>query len=132
MAKHIPINRLGIDGVRLSAISLRQRAARGPVALMRRSIGMKKIAIAAVAAAGLLTLGACGQKNEASTNLESAADNLDAAADNATTDNGQAIIQNEADNLHAAADNAADADKNGSTDNPATAANVAAGNAVGK
>ena len=94
---------------------------------------MKKIAIAAVAAAGLLTLGACDhKKNDASTNLESAADNMDAAADNASTDNGEVMIQNEADNLHAMADNAADADKNGSTDNPSTAANVAAGNMMGK
>ena len=95
---------------------------------------MKKIAIAAVAAAGLLTLGACNKHddNPAAQNLEAAADNMDEAADNAATDNAQDVIQNQADNLHAMADNAADADKNGATDNPATAANVAAGNAVGK
>ena len=92
---------------------------------------MKKFAIAAVAAAGLLTLGACGQKNDASANLEAAADNMDAMADNATTENGQDMMQNEADNMHAMADNAADADKNGATDNAAVAANVAVGNAIG-
>ena len=76
---------------------------------------MKKFAIAAVAAAGLLTLGACGKTddNPAAQNLEAAADNLDEAADNATTENGEAILEN------------------GATDDPATAANVAAGNAIG-
>ncbi|WP_375392788.1 hypothetical protein, partial [uncultured Sphingomonas sp.] len=105
----------------------------GPAATMRGSIRMKKIAIAAVAAAGLLTLGACNKHddNPAAQNLEAAADNLDEAADNATTENGGAMLDNAADNLHAMADNAADASDNGATANPATAANVAAGNAMG-
>ena len=95
---------------------------------------MKKFAIAAVAAAGLLTLGACNKAgdNPAAQNLEMAADNMDAMADNAATENGEAMMENAADNMHAMADNAADAnDTTGATDNPATAANVAAGNAMG-
>ena len=84
---------------------------------------MKKFAIAAVAAAGLLTLGACNKadNNPAAQNLESAADNMDALADNAVTDNGEATLENQADNLHSMADNAADAADNGATSNPATA-----------
>ena len=90
---------------------------------------MKKIAFA-VAAAGLLSLAACGDKNAASANLENAADNMDAMADNATTPAGEAMMENAADNMHGMADNAADANAMGGTDNPATAANVAAGNAM--
>lgn len=95
---------------------------------------MKKIALATVAAAGLLTLGACNKAgdNPAAQNLENAADTMDAMADNATTTNGEAMMENQADNLHAMADNAADANESGATDNPATGANVAAGNAMGK
>ena len=94
---------------------------------------MKKIAIATVAAFGLLTLGACNKSgdNAASQNLENAADNMDAMADNASGNTAD-VLDNQADNLHAMADNAADADKNGATDNAATAANVAAGNTMGK
>ena len=89
---------------------------------------MKKI-VFAVAAAGLFSLAACGDKNAASANLENAADNMDAMADN-MSGNGEAMMENAADNMHAMADNAADANAMGGTDNPATAANVAAGNAM--
>ena len=94
---------------------------------------MKKIAIAAVAAAGLLTLTACGggAENPASQNLEMAADNMEDMADNAATENAGEAMEAQADNLEAMSENAADASANGSTDNPATAANVAAGNAMG-
>ncbi|WP_419809611.1 hypothetical protein [Sphingomonas sp.] len=93
---------------------------------------MKKIAFA-VAAASLLTLGACNKHddNPAAQNLEAAADANDAMADNATTEAGQDAIQNVADNQHAMADNAADATDTGATNNPATAANVATGNMMG-
>lgn len=93
---------------------------------------MKKIAFA-VAAAGLLTLGACNKHddNPAAQNLEAAADANEAMADNATTEAGEAALENVADNQHAMADNAADAGDTGATNNPATAANVAAGNAIG-
>lgn len=95
---------------------------------------MKKIAIAAVAAVGLVSLGACNKAgdNPAAQNLEAAADNMDAMADNAATEGQEAVLENSADNLHAMADNAADADDDtAATTNPATAANVAAGNAMG-
>ena len=90
---------------------------------------MKKIAFA-VAAAGLMSLAACGgHKNEASNNLEMAADANDQVADN-LSGNAADMVQNVADNQHAMADNAADANATGATDNPATAANVAVGNTV--
>lgn len=94
---------------------------------------MKKFAIAAVAAAGLISLGACGKNNNnpAAQNLEAAADNMDDAADN-MSGNAEGMMENQADNMHAMADNADDANATGATDNPATAANVAAGNAMRK
>ena len=92
---------------------------------------MKKI-VFAVAAAGLLTLGACNKAddNAAAQNLEAAADANEAMADNATTEAGEAVLDNLADNQSAMADNAADASDMGATNDPATAANVAAGNTV--
>lgn len=93
---------------------------------------MKKILIATVAAASLISLGACGKNNDnpAAANLEAAADNMDDAADN-LSGNAEDMVENQADNLHAMADNADDANSTGATDNPATAANVAMGNMVG-
>ncbi|WP_425229603.1 hypothetical protein [Sphingomonas sp.] len=86
---------------------------------------MKKI-VFAVAAAGLLTLGACNKhdENPAAANLENAADTNDAVADN-LSGNAADAVQNLADNQHAMASNAADA---GPAANPAVQANVAAGN----
>lgn len=75
---------------------------------------MKKIVLVA-AAAGLLSLTACGSNTPAENaadaqadNLEATADNLEDLADNATTEASEDALENQADNFHAAADNVED------------------------
>jgi phosphosulfolactate synthase (CoM biosynthesis protein A) len=79
------------------------------------STRMKKIVLVA-AAAGLLSLTACGSNTPAENaadaqadNLEMMADNMEDMADNATTEASEAALENQADNLHEAADNVEDA-----------------------
>ncbi|NIJ25143.1 hypothetical protein [Sphingomonas japonica] len=75
---------------------------------------MKKIVFIA-AAAGLMSLAACGQGtpeeqagDAMADNLEMQADNMEMMADNATTEAGEMMYDNAADNLEMMADNADD------------------------
>lgn len=97
---------------------------------------MKKLTFV-LAAAGLMTLAACGSKTPAenvsdntSAALENTADNLDAAADNATTAMGENALSNAADNAHNAADAAEAAGDNNMAVNAAQANAMANGSAT--
>ena len=73
---------------------------------------MKKLSFV-LAAAGLMTLAACGSNETPAENaveakaaaIENTADSLEAAADNATNESTEAALENTADNLHDAASN---------------------------
>jgi len=73
---------------------------------------MKKF-VTAVAAVGLMSLGACGHQNKAAENVastgEKTADNLEDMADNAATSNQADMLENKADVVRTVTDNKADA-----------------------
>ena len=77
---------------------------------------MKNRFLAAVAVAGLMTLGACNaaatkEETDAGNAFENQADNMEAAADNAVMgSNTEAMLENKADELEEKADNAGKGD----------------------